>query len=386
MKKLTPIVALTCVFMLACCFVLFGAISVGLMKNLGMDAKQWSMIPAIFLYTACLVQFFIGAVTDKVGHKIIALLGFIVIALSILLIRSAASVSALYVSAALLGMGAMAANTVGNTIIPQVLFEGKDPARASNFGNGFFGLGLFVAPLIINFAPDYKVGLMILFALNLLFLILALLADFPPAALGYRFSTAAKMLTQPAVLVAALALMCYIGLEMSMSNWTNPLMNELFTKAQAADPAKSAATVLSVFGLSMTIGRFIASAIKNLTAKGVKVIITVSAIAIAALLVLRFAQSPILAILAVVIVGLSFAPIFPTVVGVTFGKYESKYYGSIFGIIFAVGLFGGGLVQNLIGAMAGESVQSAFIVLAVAAAVLLIISLLMEKAKARPIE
>jgi fucose permease len=52
-------------------------------------------------------------------------------------------------SAFLLGAGAMCVNTVGNTLIPVVLFDGKDPARASNFGNGFFGLGLILTPLVI---------------------------------------------------------------------------------------------------------------------------------------------------------------------------------------------------------------------------------------------
>lgn len=383
MKKLTPIVALTCVFMLACCFVVFGAIAVGLTADLNLTNAQWSLIPAIFLYVACVVQLFIGAITDKIGHKPVAIIGFVVTGVSLFLIRSAATVEALYVSAALLGVGAMCANTVGNTIIPQVLFGGKDPARASNFGNGFFGLGLFVAPLIINYAPSYQVGLMILLALNVVFLVLALLADFPQAALGYQFSTAVKVLRQPPVLIAALALMCYIGLEMSMSNWTAKLMNELYTSAGAVDAAKSAGTVLSVFGLAMTVGRFIASAVKNLTAIGVKLIVAVAVVAAVALLTLYLVQSPALAVVAVIVAGLAFAPIFPTIVGVTFSKYEPKYYGSIFGIIFAVGLFGGGLVQNVIGKMAGTTVQSAFIVLTITAAILLVIALLMGKAKAK---
>jgi fucose permease len=385
MKNLTPLVALTCVFMLACCFVVFGACSVGLTEKLGLTDAAWSLVPAIFLYTACLVQFFIGAITDKVGHKPIAIIGFIVTAASMFLIAYAASVSFLYAAAVCLGVGAMSLNTVGNTIIPQVLFGGKDPARASNFGNGFFGLGLFCAPLIINYAPTYQTGLIILGVLNVVFLLLALLTQFPKAALGYKFSTAFKLLGQAPVLVAALALLCYIGLESSMSNWTAKLMNELYTNAGVANAAKTSATILSVFGLAMMIGRFIASAVKNLTAIGIKVIIAVSAIAIVALLALYMAKSPAVAVVAVIVTGFAFAPVFPTVLGVTFGKYDPQYYGSIFGIIFAVGLFGGGLLQNLIGTMAGASVQSAFIILAIVAAVLLVIGLIMGKAKAKSI-
>ncbi|MBN1478836.1 MFS transporter [candidate division KSB1 bacterium] len=385
MKALTPIVALTSVFMLGCCFVVFGACSVGLTQKLDLTDAQWSLIPALFLYTACIVQLFIGAITDKIGHKPISIVSFIVAAVSLILIASAPSVSMLYLAALLLGFGAMGLNTVGNTIIPQVLFGGKDPARASNFGNAFFGLGLFCGPLIINYVPTYQTGLIILTVLNIIFLVLALLAQFPPANLGYKFSTAFKLLGQAPVLIAALALLCYIGLEMSMSNWTAKLMNELYTNAGVANAAKSSATILSLFGLSMMIGRFIASGIKNLTAIGIKVIVVVSVVAALSLLLLYMAKAPAIAIIAVIVTGFAFAPIFPTIVGVTFGKYEVQYYGSIFGIIFAVGLFGGGLLQNLIGSMAGTSVQSAFIVLTITALVLLVIGLVMGKAKAKPV-
>lgn len=387
MSALTPLVALTSVFMLACCFVVFGACSVGLTEKLGLTDAQWSLIPAVFLYTACIVQFFIGAITDKIGHKPVSLTSFVVTIASMFLIAYAPNVGAMYVAAVLLGIGAMSLNTVGNTIIPQVLFGGKDPARASNFGNGFFGLGLFCAPLIINYAPSYQTGLVILGVLNIIFLVLALLAQFPAAHLGYKFSTAVKLLGQWPVLIAALAFLCYVGLENSMSNWTAKLMNELYTNAGASAESalKSSATILSLFGLAMMIGRFGASAVKNLTAIGVKVVVTASAVAAVSLLALYLAKTPALAVVAVIITGFAFAPIFPTVLGVTFGKYEPQYYGSIFGIIFAVGLFGGGLLQNLIGAMAGTSVQSAFIILAVTAAALLVIALVMGKAKAAPV-
>ncbi|UCF36026.1 MAG: MFS transporter [Acidobacteriota bacterium] len=387
MKQLTSIVALTCVFMLACCFVVFGACSVGLTQRLGLSDAAWSLIPALFLYTACLVQIFIGAITDKAGHKPVALVGFVVTAASMFMVAYADSVEMLYGAAVLLGIGAMSLNTVGNTIIPQVLFGGKDPARASNFGNGFFGLGLFCAPLIINYTPSYVVGLSILGVLNVLFLLLALVSAYPQASLGYKFSTAFKLLGHAPVLIAALALLCYVGLENSMSNWTAKLMNELYTAAGSAavDAEKSSATVLSIFGLAIMVGRFIAAGVKNLTAIGTKVIIAVSAVSILALLGLYMATSTTLAIAAVVLIGFAFAPVFPTVIGVTFSKYEPQYYGSIFGIIFAVGLFGGGLLQNLIGSMAGETVQSAFIVLTVTAAVMLVIGLLMGQAKAKEI-
>jgi len=61
-----------------------------------------------------------------------------------------------------------------------------------------------------------------------------------------------------------------------------------------------------------------------------------------------------------VVTGLAFAPIFPTVVGVTFSKYEPRLYGSIFGIIFAVGLLGGTLVPKIIGNLSAAATAEQF--------------------------
>ena len=54
-------------------------------------------------------------------------------------------------SCLLLGFGAMALNTAANTLIPKVLFEGKDPAAALNLGNVAFGVGLLLAPLMMSY-------------------------------------------------------------------------------------------------------------------------------------------------------------------------------------------------------------------------------------------
>ena len=138
MKKMTAVVALMAVFSLAICFILLGSISVELMAALNIDAGQFgSLIMALFL-TCCVVQVIIGPLVDKFGYKPIAILGFVVTGGSMFLLAFASTFSAAMLACILLGIGAMSLNTVGNTLIPVVLFEGKEPARASNLGNAFF--------------------------------------------------------------------------------------------------------------------------------------------------------------------------------------------------------------------------------------------------------
>ena len=129
------------------------------------------------------------------------------------------------------------------------------------------------------------------------------------------------------------------------------------------------------------VGRFITSTIKNLTAMGNKVILLAVAVSFVAIMLMIFANSPALAIFAVILAGLAFAPIFPTIVGVTFSKFDPSLYGSIFGIIFAVGLLGGTFVPKMIGNMSvGSTVQQSIPIAAVMAGILFVIALFMGKA------
>jgi fucose permease len=381
MKKMTAVVALMAVFSLAICFIILGSISVELMAALKIDAGQFGSLAMGLFLTSCIVQVIIGPLVDKFGYKPIAILGFIVTSGSLFLLAFASSFATAMLACILLGIGAMSLNTVGNTLIPVVLFEGRDPARASNLGNAFFGLGYVLTPLLLVFflktlSLSYGASVSILGALILVFLIFALSTRFPQAATGYKFSMAFKVLGKSAVLIAALALVCYMSLEITMATWVKPLMTELLGGAGAAGAAAKAGLGLSLFGVAMMAGRFLASTMKNLTSMGAKVITLMSLVSVIAIVVMIITKSPALALVSVLLTGLVFAPIFPTIVGVTFAKFEPSLYGSIFGIIFAIGLLGATFVPKFIGNLSvGRSVQGSLPVAAVMAGILFIISL-----------
>lgn len=382
MKKMTAVVALMAVFTLAICFIILGSISTELMAALKIDSGQFgSLVMGLFL-TSCIVQLFIGPLIDKYGYKPVAIFGFSITALSMFLLAFAGTFTSALFASILLGFGAMALNTVGNTLIPVVLFEGKDPARASNFGNGFFGLGYVLTPLLIVFilktlSLSYSAALIFLGFLCLIFLVFAISTSFPQVPVGFKFSKAFKVLLKPAVLIAAFALFCYMSLEISMGTWIKKLMEELFGGSGNVNATVQAGLVLSLFGVAMMVGRFLTSAIKNLTAMGSKVIIFSSGLSILAISLMIIAKGPVLGIIAVLIAGIAFAPIFPTIAGVTFAKFDSSLYGSIFGIIFSVGLLGGTLVPKFIGDLSvGSTVQQSLPIAAIMAGILLFISLL----------
>ena len=390
MKNLTAFTALSCVFMLACCFVLIGSTADALVVKLVMEPDQAGRLVGIlnplFLLVACVYQFLIGPITDRVGHKPLAIFGFLATGISMFLLYSAISLTSAKIAAGLLGLGAMSLNTVGNTIIPQVLFGGTNPARASNFGNGFFGLGIVLTPLLATFMTGTAMGttgtILILAILNLIFLVFALLSKYPEANIGFKYSTAFKLLGQAPVILAALALFFYMGLENTMSGFLKPYANGVFGEGNYL-----AGLTLTLFGVAMMAGRFIASGYEKITEKGSTVIIIVSLISIIPILLLLLTQNGVITIVAAILVGLAFAPIFPTVLGITFSKYSPQYYGSIFGMIFAIGLGGSSLVVNRIGnASEVMGLQRAFIIPVIVAILLVIVSLFLGRAKPKPVD
>ncbi len=381
MNKRTAIVALMAVFTLAICFIILGSVSTDLMAALKLDSAQFgSLIMALFL-TSCIVQLFIGPAVDRFGYKPVAILGFLMTSVSLFMLAYATTYEMARVACILLGVGAMASNTVGNTLMPLVLFGGKDPARAANLGNAFFGLGYVSVPFLFTLfiqkmGISYTTSLSVFAVLVLLFLVYSLTASYPTVPTGFSLAKALSLLAQPAVLVAALALFCYIALEVSMGSWIRRLMEEILAKGYTpAEASLWAGMVLSLFGVAMAAGRFLSSTIKNLTAVGVKLIAGAAVLSLVAILAMVWTQSAALAILAVVVVGLAFAPIFPTIVGVTFSKFDASQYGSIFGIIFSIGLLGGTFVPAWIGNLSATgTVQGGLKVAAAMAALLVVVT------------
>lgn len=385
MRTLPAAIALLAVFTLAICFILIGSISEEIKTVLGINNSQVGGLASTMFLTSLAVQLFIGVLLDKLGHKVLAIAGFFATSGAIFLLAFATSYPTALAACVLLGIGAMCVNTVGNTLIPIVLFEGKDPARASNFGNGFVGLAFVLTPLALgglmqSARVGYGTALSSVAVLVLLFGLLACVPRFPKVSTGYKLSQAVALLREPPVWIAGLALLCYIALESTFSTWVKPFMTELRGGQQEPQAILHANWVLSGFGLAVALGRFATSALKNLSAIGGRLIASLCVVAILAIGVMVTTRSAGWATAAILLVGLALAPMFPTIIGVTFAQYEPRLYGSIFGIVFAVGLLGPTVVLKLIGSLSvGASVQRSLGLAGVMAAVLLVLSLFLQR-------
>jgi fucose permease len=379
------IVALMCVFGLGMCFSLLGSISVKLMPRLKIDQGKFGTLISAFMFACLVASLIVGVTIDKLGYRPVAIFGFVATALCIFVLARAGTYQAALVPCILLGFGAMALNTAGNTLLPVVLYNGENPAAASNLGNVFFGLGLFLTPLIVSFLfqkTSYEKAVSVLGVIVLAPVILAIAAVYPSSQAGFALSNAFELLTQPAVLVAALVLFCYISLESSFCNWLPAFGKEVLVSSNPqADPNMvdaSAQRLLSLFAVAMMIGRLIASQIPAITTYGSWFIAGAALIAAVIISVMTVTKTATLTKVLAVLAGIAFAPCFPTTVGVTFAKFSPEVYGSIFGIIFAVGLLGAVIVPKAIGNLAkGSSIQKSLRLLIPACIILLVLAIVL---------
>ena len=371
------LVAILAVFSLGVVFSLIGAVKIKLAQKLGIDDAKVGGLISTLMFTSIFVVLFIGPLVDAWGHKPFAILGFLLCGVAIFMLGMARSYGSAVVACVLLGVGGMCVNTVGNTLLSIVLFEGKNAPAALNLGNMFFGLGAFMTPFLAIFLVN-RIGLLKTVSIIALVVLVGIIFAFPAgypelSAGGFDLGLAFGLLGNPIVLVAALALFCYVGLEASMGGWITTFLTSIGVSENKASG------LLSAFWISVMISRLISSA-KVTPDNGAMVVTALAAVAAIAIFVMSATKSTGLAGVAVVVTGLMFGPIFPSIVGVTFTNVAQELQGSAFAIIFAVGLLGATILPAWMGVLSkGKSIQKSMAVAGVFAIVLTVISVVMGK-------
>jgi predicted MFS family arabinose efflux permease len=100
---MVKIVALLCSFGLGVCFSLLGSISVKLMPRLKIDQARFGTLVTGFM-SACLVASLVmGVITDRLGYKPVAIFGFVLTAVCIVLFARSRSYAAALASCLLFG-------------------------------------------------------------------------------------------------------------------------------------------------------------------------------------------------------------------------------------------------------------------------------------------
>jgi fucose permease len=381
MVDIPAVVAFASVFVLGICFSVIGSVKLKLAEVLQIDdAKVGGLISAL-MFCSLIAVLIIGPAMDKLGYMIIATLGFLLAGLCIWMLAGAKNYTTAFVACLLLGIGAMCVNTAGNVLGPTVLFGGENPAAASNLLNVFFGIGAFITPLIaaaLLGRVGYSKTVAVIGAICFAPIILALKSSYPPAPPGFNVVRSIGLISEPGVLLGGICLLFYIGLEASMGGFITTYLKSHELSDERAN------TILSGFWICLMIARLIAAFVLlgvPEAQRGVAVVV-LSLIAAIAIGIMIGARTPAHGIIGTLLAGLSFGPLFPTIVGVTFTKtaaIKQGITGSVFGWIFAIGLLGGIIIPALVGRYSAKlSIRQSITILLVVAILLLVFASVLQ--------
>ncbi|HEY0594080.1 MAG TPA: MFS transporter [Thermoanaerobaculia bacterium] len=305
-------------------------------ERLAINLAQQGDIFLLLFFGVFLATVFVGPAIDTIGHKWVLTLSAALVAAGLLLVAAATSYAPALAGAFILGFGGGGLNTSCNALVSDVYPEKR--GTMLNLLGVFFGVGALFIPLLTAVILDY-VGpvqlLQIAAVLATICFVAYAILKFPPARESGAYAPLGilKVAGYPGVLLIAFLLFFQSGNESSIGGWTSTYVGSMGADARAAT------WVLSAYWGAMMVGRILGAKLLEKMTKPALVLASAIGSAAGALVLLLSASIAMMAAGAV-IVGLSFAAIYPTVLAIAGDRYQHNA-GSIFGLLFAIGLLGG---------------------------------------------
>jgi fucose permease len=306
-------------------------------EQLHMSPQQQGLITSLLLTGVWFSTLLVGPVIDRFGNKVVLATSSLLAAVGFggavgaIPLRS---ITMLATFVLVLGLGSGGLNTSANAAVSAIYEEKR--AMMLNLLGIFFGGGAFLLPTIAAMlSPQTAVGFACGFAV---FCTMGyFLLRFPPGKEAHRFSLAQalKVIAYPGVLLFAAVFFCESANEQTMNSFASTWLGA------AGMAATWAAGIYSMYHLSMAAGRLLAVPLLKLVQKRTLVIASAVGSICGTMLLIRSAaiHSTVLMGVGVILTGSSFAPIYPTLLGIVGDRYD-RFAGTLFGILFSIALTG----------------------------------------------
>ena len=337
---------------------------VGLAKNeFQLSNTVASLIPLVGFSMFGLLSVPVGLLQDKRGKKFVLLMGLTVALVGLLNASFGLdSFGRFLVTVLLLGAGAAMLQVAGNPIMRDVSEEGKY-ARNLALGQFVKAIGSLSGPMIpVIAARCFGASWKVIFPVYSVALLLSVLAvgalrvdekraERPAATLASCLS----LLKNRYVLAMVGAIFLYVGAEVCMSAGIPLLLKERF----ASDISREGLLGTGLFFTALIIGRFSGGVVLNWIAPR-RFFLATCLLSVIGLLML-WAPNPAVAALAMFLVGLGFANIFPLVFSIAVESMPERA-NELSGLMVTA-IVGGAFVPPLMGMLADRaSVQLSFVV------------------------
>ncbi len=297
-----------------------------------------SIFTAIFL-GAFLAQIVSGTLADRLGPRPVVITGILLFSIGILGVSFSRSLPFMLASALFAGLGHGAMDISVNILVARV-FQDRSVA-AVNLVNFFFGIGAVAGPAIASYTINqWNTGIPVLWIGVGMFLITTpFVAIFLMSPRDKPINTiqtsGSSFYLSPLLWLAGLILFLYVGAESSMGGWTATYM-------QRTTPltAGRSALVVSGFWMALTLGRLAAAFIGARWAPLRLLTTCLIGAGVGGLMLALTTGAMIPTIIAVLLIGFFFGPIFPTTFSISASQF-SQSSGKATGLIVALASLGG---------------------------------------------
>lgn len=298
-------------------------------------AQQGNMLLLLYvgIFIATLAA---GPAIDAIGNKSILVVSSLLVAAGMAGFAFAHSFETGALPAVLLGCGGGGLNTSTNALVSDLF--GEKRGSMLNLLGIFYGIGALCIPLLAAaITGHFAVAPQLLFSAALAAFCALLFATmhFPAAAAAQTFSwnDAFAVARYPGVLVLGFLLFCQSGDEASIAGWTSTYAGEAGVRAQTAT------FILAGYWAAVMLGRLLVARLLRSVSKE-QLVLGSGIGAFLGAVILLTNRSLQLLIVGVLLIGLSYAGIFPTALAIAGDAYQ-KMAGTVFGLLIAIALVGG---------------------------------------------
>ncbi len=328
-------------------------------ERLGVNLAQQGDLFLLLFAGVCFATVAVGPLIDRFGNKLVLLVSAVLVTLALLEFSAAHSMLSAGIASLVIGLGGGGLNTACNVLTSE-LYEGNRGPMLNLLGI-FYGFGALFIPLL-------AAGITSLLPMPELLLFTAMLPamgaiayaalPFPPAREGHGMSwrEVVEVVRYPGLLLFAALLFLESGNEAVLAGWTSTYLGN------AGATARLATWVLAGYWAGLMFGRLSATRLLRYF-RDVQLVLLSALGAMAGCAILLGARSVPALAAAVCFTGFALSPIYPTSLAMIGDRYR-RYAGTVFGVIFAIGLAGGAMFPWAVGQIAqARSVHAGLVLL-----------------------
>jgi FHS family glucose/mannose:H+ symporter-like MFS transporter len=308
----------------------------GMRERLQIDlARQGDVFLVLFL--GILVSTLLcGPVMDSAGHRIVLTASSVFVVIALLLLEQSRSFAPAVIAAFVLGFGGGGLNTSSNALVADIYVDDRGAMLA--ILGAFFGVGALVIPVsaaVLTGLFSISQLLVATAALGVAAAFICLVPRYPPPRRTAQFSIFASLRAARIAGVLTIALLLFIesGNEAAVGGWTST-----YAGTMGASP-RTATWILAAYWAALMFGRFLCARVQRYIS-GMRLVLLSAVGSAVGCAVLLASTSLGVMTFGGVVVGFSFASIYPTTLAVAADRYE-RSAATVFGLLFALGLAGG---------------------------------------------